>query len=182
MNAERGHRTVSQIEEAGGQVVFMEVDRADADAVRAVGRTVTEKYPVVHFLVNNAAILRKGFIGDGSWMANWEPETRIFRDWLLLTQVLHPLLKKEGGGIVNTSSEGVFMGRSGVVVYDAIKGAVVSVTKSMAREFVDEGIRVNAIAPGYIITEMHFANRPDPEARKRELEESDYNGCIMGRR
>ena len=74
------------------------------------------------------------------------------------------------------------MGRSGVVVYDAIKGAVVSVKKSMAREFVDEGIRVNAIAPGYIITEMHFANRPDPEARKRELEESEYNGCIMGRR
>ena len=94
VNAERGHRTVSQIEEAGGQVVFMEVDLADAAAVRAVGRTVTEKYPVVHFLVNNAAILRKGFIGEGSWMANWEPETRILCGWLLLTQLLHPLLKR----------------------------------------------------------------------------------------
>ena len=94
VNAERGHRTVSQIEEAGGQVVFMEIDLADAAAVRAVGRTVTEKYPVVHFLVNNAAILRKGFIGDGSWMANWEPETRILCGWLLLTQLLHPLLKR----------------------------------------------------------------------------------------
>ena len=94
VNADRGHRTVSQIEEAGGQVVFMEIDLADAAAVRAVGRTVTEKYPVVHFLVNNAAILRKGFIGDGSWMANWEPETRILCGWLLLTQLLHPLLKR----------------------------------------------------------------------------------------
>ena len=63
--------------------------------------------------------------------------------------------------------------------YDAMKSAIVSMTKSMACEFVDYGIRVNAVAPGYIITEMHTHGDP---ARKKELEETPYPGCIMGRR
>jgi NAD(P)-dependent dehydrogenase (short-subunit alcohol dehydrogenase family) len=52
----------------------------------------------------------------------------------------------------------------------------------MAQEFVEYGIRVNAVAPGWVITEMHFAQHPDPEARKKELETTAISSCIMQRR
>ena len=52
----------------------------------------------------------------------------------------------------------------------------------MAYEFVEYGIRVNAVAPGWVVTEMHFGRAPDPAARKKELEETSINSCIMKRR
>jgi len=182
-NKQMGDQTIAQIEEAGGAASFLEVDLADDAAVKAASEVVTERFPALHILVNNAAVLRVGKIEDGGWLANWEIETKIgLRGWVLMTQMLLPLLKKEGGAIVNLSSEGGFLGRPRQVVYDAIKAAVVSVTKTMAYEFVDYGIRVNAVAPGWIVTEMHFGNAPDPAARKHELETTPIASCIMQRR
>ena len=182
LNVEMGNRAVSQIREAGGEATFLQVDLSDDTSVRKAGRIVSETFPTLHMLVNNAAILRQGNIEDGEWRQNWEPETRIVRGWVLLTEVLLPLLKKQGGAIVNTSSEGGFLGRKNMLVYDAIKASLVSMTKTMAYEFVDYGIRVNAVAPGWVVTEMHFGNAPDPQARRKELEETPISSCIMGRR
>lgn len=182
-NAQMGHQTVEQIEQEGGVGVFIEADLADDEAVKAAAYAVAERFPALHILVNNAAVLRAGTIEDGAWLANWEIETRIgLRSWVLMTQMLLPLLKKAGGAIVNLSSEGGFLGRPRQVVYDAIKAGLISVTKTMACEFVDYGIRVNAVAPGWIVTEMHFGNAPDPEARKQELESTPITSCIMNRR
>ena len=182
-NGGLGQQTVAQIEETGGAATLLAVDLADDAAVQAAGATIAAQFPALHLLVNNAAILRVGTIEDGAWLANWEIETRIgLRGWVLLTQVLLPLLKQEGGAIVNISSEGGFLGRPRQVVYDAIKAALVSVTKTMAQEFVDYGIRVNAVAPGWIVTEMHFGQAPDPAARKQELETTPITSCIMKRR
>lgn len=182
-NISLGNQTVSQIRGDGGSARFIEVDLANDAMVEAAGRTVAEQFSALHLLVNNAAIVRQGLIEDGGWQANWEIETRIgLRGWLLMTQHLLPLLKQDGGAIVNISSEGGFVGRRRQVVYDAIKAGVVSVTKTMAQEFVEYGIRVNAVAPGWVVTEMHFGNAPDPAARKRELEETPTASCIMQRR
>ena len=182
-NAEMAHRAVDEIQATGGKVLFVEVDLADDESVIAAARTVAEKFPVLHVLVNNAAIVRSGTIEDGAWIPNWQPETAIgLRGWALITQHLFPLLKQEGAAIVNISSEGGFLGRPGQWVYDAIKAGLVSLTKTMASEFVEYGIRVNAIAPGWIVTEMHFGKAPDPAARKKELEETPINSCIMKRR
>lgn len=182
-NAALGEQVVAQIRDAGGKSLFIATDLADDASVEAAARTVAAHFPALHILVNNAAVLRIGLIEDGSWLGNWDIETRIgLRGWILMTQVLLPLLKQEGGAIVNISSEGGFLGRTRQVVYDAIKAGLVSVTKTMAAEFVDYGIRVNAIAPGWIITEMHFATHPDPAARKLELETTPITSCIMKRR
>jgi 3-oxoacyl-[acyl-carrier protein] reductase len=182
-NAEMAQQTVSKIQETGGKALFVEVDLADDESVQAAAQAVAEKFSALHVLVNNAAILRSGKIEDGAWLPNWEAETAIgLRGWVLMTQHLLPLLKKDGGAIVNLSSEGGFLGRPGQWIYDAIKAGLVSLTKTMASEFVEYGIRVNAIAPGWIVTEMHFGKAPDHAARKKELEESPINSCIMGRR
>jgi meso-butanediol dehydrogenase/(S,S)-butanediol dehydrogenase/diacetyl reductase len=181
-NAVLGKQTVARIVQEGGKAFFIEIDLSDDQSVEAAAPALAEQVPALHFLVNNAAIVRQGSIEDGGWLANWEIETRSgLRGWLLMTQALLPLLKKEGGAIVNLSSEGGFLGRKRQVVYDAIKAALVSVTKTMAQEFVDYGIRVNAVAPGWVVTEMHFAQHPDPEARKKELETAPITSCIMKR-
>lgn len=182
VQADLGKRAVAEIEQAGGVAYFVHADLADDAALERVRDAVSERVSALHCLVNNAAILRVGKIEDGAWMANWEIETRIgLRGWILLTQLLLPLLKQEGGAIVNISSEAGFLGRSGQVVYDAIKAALISITKTMAQEFVNYGIRVNAVAPGWTVTEMHFSRHPDPAARKQELESLSTASCAMKR-
>lgn len=182
-NAEMADQAVSEIQERGGKARYVAVDLADDASVQTAAAAVAEDFSALHVLVNNAAILRTGKIETGDWIPNWQPETAIgLRGWVLMTQHLLPLLKKEGGAIVNLSSEGGFLGRPGQWIYDTIKAGLVSLTKTMAYEFVEYGIRVNAIAPGWIVTEMHFGNAPDPAARKKELEESPIASCIMGRR
>ncbi|MEM7034817.1 MAG: SDR family oxidoreductase, partial [Chloroflexota bacterium] len=182
VNPIMGSEAVTQIEAAGGKALFVAVDLADDRQVEAAARTVKDTFGVLHLLVNNAAILRVGTIESGEWKVNWEPETRVgLRGWVLMTQELLPLLKEEGGAIVNISSEGGFLGRKRQWIYDSIKAGLVSLTKTMAAEFVDYNIRVNAVAPGWVVTEMHFGNAPDPVARKKELEESPITSCIMKR-
>jgi 3-oxoacyl-[acyl-carrier protein] reductase len=181
-NAALAREAVAAIDGAGAEAHFIEADMADDESVKAAARSVAERFPALHLLVNNAAVLRVGLIEDGTWQDTWEIETRVsLRSWLLITQHLLPSLKKEGGAVVNLSSEAAYLGRTNSVVYDAMKAAVVSVTKSMAYEFVDYGIRVNAVAPGWIVTEMHFGHHPDPAARKRELEAMPITSCIMKR-
>ena len=183
-NTEMAHKAVSEIQETGGKALFIEVDLADDESVITAARAVAEKFSALHILVNNAAILRSGKIEDGAWLPNWEPETAIgLRGWVLITQHLLPLLKQEGAAIVNLSSEGGFLGRPGQWIYDAIKAGLVSLTKTMAYEFIEYGIRVNAIAPGWIVTEMHFGKgkAPDPAAQKKALEELTISSCIMKR-
>ena len=182
-NVDMANQAVSEIQDAGGKALFIEVDLADDESVQAAAQEVAEKFSALHILVNNAAIARGGKIEDGGWIPNWEPETAIgLRGWVVITQHLLPLLKQDGAAIVNLSSEGGYLGRPGGWVYDAIKSALVSLTKTMAYEFVDYGIRVNAVAPGWVVTEMHFGRAPDPAARKKELEETPINSCIMKRR
>jgi 3-oxoacyl-[acyl-carrier protein] reductase len=182
-NAEMANQAVAEIQETGGKALFIEVDLADDESVQSAAQTVAEKFSALHILVNNAAIARGGKIENGGWIPNWEPETAIgLRGWVVITQHLLPLMKQEGAAIVNLSSEGGYLGRPGGWVYDAIKSALVSLTKTMAYEFVEYGIRVNAVAPGWVVTEMHFGQAPDPAARKKELEETPVNSCIMKRR
>ncbi len=183
VNEEMADQAVTQIRQAGGSADYVNVDLADDSSVENCAREVKEKVPALHLLVNNAALLRQGRIEDGGWIENWEIETRVgLRGWVMMTQQLLPLLKAEGGAIVNLSSEGGYLGRPGMWVYDAIKAAVVSTTKTMAQEFTQYSIRVNAVAPGWVVTEMHFASHPDPAARKKELEDTPIDSCLMQRR
>jgi NAD(P)-dependent dehydrogenase (short-subunit alcohol dehydrogenase family) len=99
----------------------------------------------------------------------------------LMAQALLPLMRSRGGAIVNISSEGAFRPRPDQWVYDASKAGVGALTRVMAVELAQHGIRANEVAPGWIVTEMHFASAPDPPARKRELEGLRTDLCILRR-
>lgn len=68
-NKQMGDQTIAQIEQAGGAASFMEVDLADDAAVKVASQVVAERFPALHILVNNAAVLRIGKIEDGEWLA-----------------------------------------------------------------------------------------------------------------
>ena len=105
LNEEMADQTVAEIRAAGGNAAFTAVDLADDASIELCAQAVADETSALHLLVNNAAILRQGRIEDGSWIENWEIETRIgLRGWVMMTQLLLPLLKVEGGAIVNLSS------------------------------------------------------------------------------
>ena len=83
-NVPLANQAVSQIEADGGKASHIEVDLAGDEAVAACGWAVAERFPALHMLVNNAAILRHGRIEDGSWQGNWDAETAVgLRGWVL---------------------------------------------------------------------------------------------------
>jgi NAD(P)-dependent dehydrogenase (short-subunit alcohol dehydrogenase family) len=103
------------------------------------------------------------------------------RSQALMVKASLPLLRKEGGAVVNISSEGAFRARANHWVYDASKAGICSLTRSMAEELAPLRIRVNCVAPGWIVTEMHFGSALNPAARKRELEDYPFDAAMMNR-
>lgn len=171
-DVEGGQRTIAQIEAQGGSGFFQQVDLADQASIASMADAVAARVDAVHVLINSAGIPGK----------TWQPTLAInLMAPALVAEALLPLLKKEGGAIVHISSDGGLAGRGGSLVYDASKAGLLSITKSQAVEYWPYGIRVNAIAPGWCVTEFHFAQAPDPAARKKELEAMETDYCLMSR-
>ena len=164
---------VEKVSANGGRGFAMECDVSDVDAVEEMAREVASRIDRLHVLVNSAGISgsSQGRL-EGDFLPTWDAVMNVnLRGTVLVAQALLPLLKVDGG----------HCGRRGALVYDASKAGVAQATKSMACELVDYGIRVNDVAPGYAVTEFHFAHAPDPAARKRELEELRPDSCLMQR-
>jgi NAD(P)-dependent dehydrogenase (short-subunit alcohol dehydrogenase family) len=136
----------------------------DVTAPRALTEAVKEELGGLDAVVNNAAVVdleRRPFweIPEEEW--DRVMAVNVKGTWLV-TRAVVPLLRRGGGGsIVNIASEVAFSGSPGLAHYAASKGAVISLTRVLARELGPDGIRVNAIAPGYIPTEASKAMAPD---------------------
>lgn len=150
-----GIAAVEKIRAAGGVASFVRADVAsEADVVAAVGHAVS-KFGGLDVVFNNAGV--EGKIGpietlgvddfDGVFAAN------VRGTWLVMKHAL-PHLKNSRGAIVNNSSVAADMGMAGTTVYAASKGAVATLTRTAAIEFIKSGVRVNAVSPGPIETEM----------------------------
>jgi NAD(P)-dependent dehydrogenase (short-subunit alcohol dehydrogenase family) len=150
-----GAQVVAEIKKLGGEAAFVRADVAkDADVKRMVDFTV-EKFGRLDIAFNNAGV---------EWMGPLDQATegeyrRVFdiNVWGVLNSMRHeiPVMLKTGGGaIVNTSSVAGHVGMGQVSVYIASKHAVEGLTKALALEFAKQNIRINAVAPGAIATEM----------------------------
>ena len=175
------NKKVDAIKKDGGEACFQYVDLSDPSSIEKMGNEIAQKFDVLHGLVNNAGIAR-GCSVAGTGDHDWEPQITInLRAPALCAKFLLPLLKKGPGHIVNLSSEGGFRPRANSWVYDSTKAGICALTRNMACEFIEFGMRVNSVAPGWTVTEMHFGGADNPLSKKAELEDLDYGGAIIRR-
>ncbi|OMH40104.1 3-oxoacyl-[acyl-carrier-protein] reductase [Desulfurobacterium indicum] len=146
-------KTKQVAEEIGVNGVKMNV--CDREEVKKVVAEIAKKERKIDILINNAGITRDTLfmrMKDEDWDA--VIETNLTGIYNVTRQVVPIMMKKRTGSIVNISSVVGFTGNPGQVNYSSTKAALVGFTKSLAKEVASRGIRVNAVAPGYITTDM----------------------------
>ena len=166
--AEDGRSLETQITEAGGRALFVRLDVTDEeDWDRAIKATLNS-FGKLDVIVNNAGVSHRNGVEETTLDAwDWVMAVNV-KGVFLGTKAAIPEMRKAGGGsIVNTSSISGLVGQATMQsVYNASKGAVRLLTKAAAIQYAGEGIRVNSVHPGSILTPMSEAGRADPELGK----------------
>jgi 3-oxoacyl-[acyl-carrier protein] reductase len=164
-----GLGTVREIEGAGGEAVFVKADVAKMGEVEALVQRIKEQWGRIDVLLNNAGILR-----DATLLKMTEEEFDAVIDVNLkgvfhCTKAVAPLMVERGqGSIVNVSSVVALYGNFGQTNYVAAKAGIIGVTKVWARELGRKGVRVNAVCPGFVETEMIRSVPPEVLQKVKE--------------
>lgn len=155
--------TVSLVERAGGKAIAVKVDVADDGSTRTMAQAALDRFGRIDGLVNNAAYFREVKLTPFEDIdpVQWD---RIFAVnvkgvWQCCKAVMPAMRQNGGGSIVNIASVVAVAGQPGYLHYVGTKGAVLSMTKGLAKECGAHGVRVNVIAPGFVITDA-TRNRP----------------------
>lgn len=152
---EKAKEAVAEIEEAGGKAEAAQCDVSDFEKAGELMEYVVKTYGRVDILVNNAGITK-----DGLLMRMSEEDfdsvvrTNLKGAFNCMRHVARQMIRQKSGRIINISSVSGVLGNAGQVNYAASKAGIIGMTKSAARELASRGITVNAIAPGFINTEM----------------------------
>ena len=155
--------TVAAIESAGGKALAVRVDVADNASVQAMAAASLQRFGRIDGLVNNAAYFREVKLTPFEELdpLQWDRifDVNVKGVWHCCKAVMPAMREQKSGSIINIASVVAVAGQPGYLHYVATKGAVLSMTKGLAKECGPYGVRVNVIAPGFVITDA-TKNRP----------------------
>jgi len=153
--ADAAAQVCAQIESGGGRVYAHRADVSDESEVRALVADVEREEGTVHVLVNNAGIVDDRLLVL-TGLPQWETVLRVNLNgpWLMSKAVLPLMLDQSWGRIINLTSNSVRIPGAGQTAYAASKGGLEALTRGLAMEVGRKGIRVNAVAPGKVKTDM----------------------------
>jgi 3-oxoacyl-[acyl-carrier protein] reductase len=166
-NADAAKETAAEIESIGTKAVAIQGDVKDPGSAEAVVKSALEAFAKVDILVNNAGITRDDLIMRMTEEA-WRDvlETNLFGAFWMTKAVTRPMLKARSGRIVNITSVSGQAGQMGQANYSSAKAGLIGLTKATARELASRSITVNAVAPGFVLTEL---TKNLPEALQTEI-------------
>ncbi len=160
-------KTAEEIRQNGGQATGFEANVAEVKQVEALIKGTVEQFGGLHILVNNAGITRDNLVmrmSDEDW--NAVIATNLTGTFNCIRAASKIMMKQRSGKIINITSVVALMGNKGQANYCAAKAGVIGLTKSVARELASRNVQINAIAPGFITTDMTAVL---PEAAKTAL-------------
>jgi len=154
-SADAANEVVAQIQAAGSEALAVQANVADEEAAAALIKAATDTYGQIDILINNAGTTRDNIIArlkpdDFDTVIN----TNLRSAWLCSKAATRPMMKKRRGRIINITSVVGITGNAGQSNYSASKAGMIGLTKSLAKEVGSRGITVNAVAPGFIETDM----------------------------
>jgi 3-oxoacyl-[acyl-carrier protein] reductase len=159
--------TVAEIQALGRKAVYIPADVTDPEACVAAVGTAVKEFGKIDILVNNAGITRDDLIMRMP-IDDWKKvlEVNLFGAFYMIKAAIRPMLKAHAGRIVNMSSVSGQAGQMGQANYSSSKAGLIGLTKATAREVASRGITCNAVAPGFIITEL---TKDLPEALQDQI-------------
>ena len=152
---DKAEETVSEIKEAGGDAVSYKCNVSDFEECQQMITAIIKEYKQIDILVNNAGITRDGLImkmSEDDYDAVLD--TNLKGAFNTIRHMSRYFLKQKSGRIINISSVSGILGNAGQANYSASKAGVIGLTKAVARELASRGIAVNAVAPGFVDTDM----------------------------
>jgi 3-oxoacyl-[acyl-carrier protein] reductase len=170
-NAEAAEAAAAEVRAAGRRCLLVPGSVAEPRVAEALRAAALETFGRIDVLVNNAGINRDGnvmMLRDAAWREVLG--VNLTGAFYCCRAVLPSMVAQGSGVILNMTSTAGLKGRAGQVNYAATKGALIGLTKSLAQEYGRHGVRVNAIAPGFVETDMVAGVLARPEARRGFLE------------
>ncbi|MFP2930403.1 3-oxoacyl-[acyl-carrier-protein] reductase [Pyxidicoccus sp. 3LG] len=174
-NEAAANETVGLIQAAGAKAEAVKFDVSDTAACASAIDNIVKSHGRLDVLVNNAGVAVDGLVmrvKDEDW--DKQLDTNLRGAFALIRAASRPMMKQRGGAIINVTSVVGEMGNGGQVAYSASKAGLIGLTKSVARELSSRNIRVNAVSPGFIGTDM--TSHLNDELRQKMLE-----GIPLGR-
>jgi 3-oxoacyl-[acyl-carrier protein] reductase len=154
-NQAAAQETTAAIEALGRRSIAMQADCRTPENAEAVAAAALAAFGTIDILVNNAGITRDDLIMRMS-LDDWRDvlETNLFGAFYMTKAVTRPMLKARAGRIVNISSVSGQAGQTGQANYSSAKAGLIGLTKATARELASRGITANAVAPGFVLTDL----------------------------
>jgi NAD(P)-dependent dehydrogenase (short-subunit alcohol dehydrogenase family) len=152
-----GSQVKTEIEAKGGEAIAIRTDVSREESTKSMSQAAIEHFGRIDILVNNAGLFvslgKKCFYEISE--SEWDQVMGVnLKGLFLCCKAVYPYMKQQGRGkIINVSSSTVFMGSPGFVHYVTSKGGIIAFTRSLARELGDDGISVNAVAPGLTVSD-----------------------------